>query len=254
MGDDRHHNGAFQLQATFSFLSSYGRPRPEPTSQSLGGYRDYGTPDGYLWYLNLGPLSEVNKKYFNGKNKIWEDMVNHPNYDAFWQARTPLPHLKNVQPAVMVVGGLFDAQDLYGPLKTYAAIKKYNPDAVNHLVMGPWRHGGWARRDGERYQDIYFGQKTAVYYREKIELPFFNHYLKDKPDPGLSEATIFLTGSNQWRTFDQWPPKEVTPKSLYLQPNGDLSFDVPTGTDDMLYRISVSRLRGRMSLCSNPMF
>jgi putative CocE/NonD family hydrolase len=231
MGDDRHHNGAFQLQATFSFLSSYGRPRPEPTTQGLGGFRAYGSPDGYRWYMDLGPLSEVNKKYFNGENKIWEDMVNHPNYDAFWQARTPLPHLKNVQPAVLVVGGLFDAQDLYGPLKTYAAIEKNNPNAVNHLVMGPWWHGGWSRSDGDRYQDIYFEKKTAAYYREKIEFPFFNHYLKDTPKADLPEASIFLTGSNQWQAFDQWPPADATPKSLYLHPAGGLSFDAPTATD-----------------------
>lgn len=227
IGDDRHHNGAFMLQATFSFLSSYGAPRPAPTTERTPGFRDYGTPDGYQWYLDLGPLKNVNERYFQGENKIWNDMMTHGTYDAFWQARTPLPHLTDVQPAVLVVGGFFDAQDLYGPLKTYSTIEKNNPGTPNHLVMGPWWHGGWARGDGDRYLDIYFGEKTSPWYRENIELPFFNYYLKDEGTLDLPEATIFLSGSNEWRTFDQWPPQEATPRSLYLQPGMGVSFEAP---------------------------
>jgi len=238
IGDDRHHNGAFQLQATFSFLSFYGAPRPEPTTQRASGFRDYGTPDGYQWYLDLGPLSNINEKYLHGENKIWNDMMEHPDYDGFWQARTPLPHLRDVRPAVLVVGGFFDAQDLYGPLKTYAAVEDNNPGAVNHLVMGPWWHGGWARGDGLRYQDIYFDQPTAVHYREAIELPFFNYYLKDGPDPELPEASIFVTGSNRWHAFDHWPPGEARDAYLYLAPGGGLSFDRPAGVDDFAEYVS----------------
>ena len=238
LGDDRHHNGAFQLQASFSFLSFYGQPRPSPTTRRANGFRDYGTPDGYRWYLDLGPLSNVNKKYLHGKNEIWNNMVNHPDYDDFWQARTPLPHLKGIKPAVLVVGGFFDAQDLYGPLKTYSAVETNNPGTVNHLVMGPWSHGGWSRGTGQRYQDINFDQPTAIYYREAIELPFFNHYLKDEPDPGLPEASIFVTGSNQWHAFNKWPPEKAKNSAIYLAPNGELSFDPPTGINNYAEYVS----------------
>lgn len=228
LDDDRHHNGAFLLQATFSFVSYYGKARPEPTPVPAKSFADYGTPDGYQFYLDLGPLSTVNERYFHGKNRLWNDLMAHGTYDAFWQARTPLPHLTDVQPGVLVVGGFWDAQDLYGPLKTYATIDQNNPDIPVHLVMGPWWHGGWARSEGERYQDIDFGAKTSLYYQEHLELPFFNHYLKDKPKPDLAKATVFISGSNTWHTFTEWPPQEIRPQNLYLQPKGGLSFDAPT--------------------------
>ncbi|MGA0559928.1 CocE/NonD family hydrolase [Larkinella sp. VNQ87] len=231
MGDDRHHNGAFFLMGTFAFLSSYGKPRPEPTSKPSPGFSAYGTPDSYQFYKGIGPLSKVNERYFNGQNKIWQEMIDHPNYDDFWQARTPVPHLKNIKPAVLTVGGWFDQEDLYGPLKTYAAIEQQNPNAQNKLVMGPWIHGGWARSNGDGLGNIRFGSKTAPYYREKIELPFFNHYLKDGPDPQLAEATIFLTGANEWKQYSQWPPKESQERNLYLHPNGKLSFEPPKETE-----------------------
>lgn len=230
LGDDRHHNGAFMLQASFSFLSYYGVPRSEPNPDGARGFQDYGTPDGYQWYLKLGPLSNVNEKYMHGDNKIWNAMVEHGTYDSWWQARTPLPHLTRVKVPTMVVGGFFDAQDLYGPLKTYAAIEKDNSGVPNFLVMGPWWHGGWARADGDRYQDIYFDSKTSLYYREHIELPFFSYYLKDKSEFDFSKATIFISGSNEWRSFEQWPPGETNPRNLYLHPNGGLSLEMPADT------------------------
>ena len=228
IGDDRHHNGAFQLQASFSFLSFYGEPRPEPTTERASGFRDYGTPDGYQWYLDLGPLSNVNEKYLKGENAIWNEMMEHGTYDAFWQARTPLPHLTDVQPAVLVTGGFFDAQDLYGPLKTYQTLEEENPETPVFLAMGPWWHGGWARGDGDRYGDLYFEQQTAAFYRENIERPFFNYYLKDEGVLNLREASIFITGTNRWHFFDAWPPPSATEKNLYLRSGGGLSFDVPS--------------------------
>ncbi len=232
LGDDRHHNGAFMFQASFSFLSSYGAVRPKPTPNGTPGFSAYGTPDGYQWYLKLGPIANINKKILKGKNPLWNAMVEHGTYDAWWQARTPLPHLKDIKVPTMVVGGFFDAQDLYGPLKTYQAIEQNNPDTPGILVMGPWWHGGWSRGDGERYQDIHFGSKTSVYYREHIELPFFNYYLKDKGELTLPEATIFISGSNVWQEFNQWPPEQAELKRLYLQPAGGLSLEMPTGMGD----------------------
>jgi len=229
MGDDRHHNGAFFLMGTFSFISSYGAPRPVPTPKGTPPFLNYGTPDSYEFYKNLGPLKNVNEKIFKGENRIWNQLMEHENYDEFWQARTPVPYLKDIKPAMMVVGGWFDQEDLYGPLKTYAGIEKNNPKSPNLLVMGPWIHGGWARGTGESLGNIRFGSKTSSFYQTTIELPFFNHYLKDKEYPALPKAYIFETGSNEWRKYDQWPPKNTVEKKLYLHPNGKLSFE-PTVT------------------------
>ena len=135
-------------------------------------------------------------------------MTQHPNYDEFWQARDLRRHLKNIKPAVMTVGGWFDAEDLFGALNTYKEIEKNSPGANNILVMGPWFHGGWSRSDGDSLGRVQFGSKTAVFYRDEIEFPFFNHWLKDKDDPKLPEAFVFETGTNQWRKEDAWPPKE----------------------------------------------
>jgi putative CocE/NonD family hydrolase len=229
MGDDRHHNGAFFLMGTFSFISSYGAPRPTPSPKGKPGFSAYGTPDGYEFYKNLGPLKNVNEKIFKGENRIWNQLMEHEVYDEFWQSRTPVPHLKNIKPAVMVVGGWFDQEDLYGPLKAYAGIERNQLKSPNLLVMGPWIHGGWARGTGESLGHIRFGSRTSDFYQTNIELPFFNHYLKDKPNPELPKAYIFETGSNEWKKYDQWPPKNTVEKKLYLHPDGRLSFS-PTIT------------------------
>lgn len=228
MGDDRHHNGAFFLMGTFAFLSSYGAPRPEPSPKGAPPFTAYGTPNAYEFYMNLGPIKNANETIFKGQNAIWNEMMEHGDYDDFWQARTPVPYLKNIKPAVMTVGGWFDQEDLYGPLKTYAGIERNDPKSPNLLVMGPWIHGGWARSTGEALGNIRFDAKTAPFYRETIEFPFFNHYLKDVPDPQLPKAYIFETGSNQWKKYDQWPPKGAEEKKLYFHPNGKLSFERPT--------------------------
>lgn len=229
LGDDRHHNGALMLQASFSFVPSYGAVRPGPGPRGMPGFRNYNSQDGYRWYLDQGPLTTFNEKYLHHKNPLWNDLMEHEDYDEWWQARTPLPHLKNVKAAILTVGGFFDAQDLYGPLKTYGAFEKLNPEGTNNLVMGPWSHGGWARGDGDRYEAITFKHKTGPFYREKIEFPFFNHHLKGEGELDLPEATIFVTGSNEWHEFDQWPPKEAKPAKLFVHADGDVSFSAPEG-------------------------
>jgi len=231
LGDDRHHNGALMLQASFSFVPSYGAVRPKPSTRGMPGFRGYNSQDGYRWYLEQGPLPAFNEKHLHHKNPLWNDLMEHEDYDSWWQARTPLPHLDKVTAATLTVGGFFDAQDLYGPLKTYRAYRKRNPRGQHHLVMGPWSHGGWSRGDGDRYSAINFEKKTGPFYREKIEFPFFEHHLKgsggEKLD--LPEATVFVSGSNQWHTFDQWPPRQATPAKLYVHADGGTSFDKPTG-------------------------
>lgn len=224
IGDDFHHNGALFLPHTFNFFSGFGRPRPRPTTEAAPRFI-HGTPDGYRFFQELGSLANVNQKYFHGGISFWNDVVNHPNYDDFWQARNIRPHLKNIKPAVMTVGGWFDAEDLFGALKTYDSIEKQSPGISNVLVMGPWYHGGWARSDGDLLGNVTFGSKTSLYYRENVELPFFNCLLKDKCGSKLPEALVFETGSNQWRMYEQWPPRSTESKSLFFQAGGSLSFD-----------------------------
>jgi len=238
MGDDRHHNGAFFLMGTFSFLSYYGTPRPEPTPNHAASFMGYGTPDAYEFYKNVGPIKNLDEKYFKGKNKIWNEMMENETYNTFWQSRTPVPHLKNIKPAVMTVGGWFDQEDPYGPLKTFGGIEKNNPKSPNYLVMGPWTHGSWTRGNNDALGNIRFNSETGPFFREKVELAFFNHYLKGTAVPEMAKATIFETGSNVWKKYSAWPPAEAKEKNLYFHPNGKLSFEAPstagTGYDEFI--------------------
>ncbi|HEY0244959.1 MAG TPA: CocE/NonD family hydrolase [Mucilaginibacter sp.] len=227
LGDDRHHNGVFQEMGTFAFLSSFGVARPVPTTKNAPGFSAYGTPDGYQFYLAMGPLKNFNDKILHHTNALWDEMMEHDTYDEYWKSRTPEPHLKNIGPAIMDVGGFFDQEDPYGPLKTYAAIEKGGHKDKNILVMGPWFHGGFSRGDGDFLGNIRFGSKTGLFYRENIEFPFFMHYLKDAPDPELPKAYIFESGSNQWRKYSQWPPTEAVQKALYLHAGNKLTFEAP---------------------------
>src|SRR5262249_44660949 len=200
--DDFHHHGALFLPHAFNFLSVFGQPRPEPTDKRPTRLT-HVTPDGYHFSLTPGPLKNANDRYFKDRVPFWNRLVEHPNYDEFWQARNLLPHLHKVAPAVLTVGGWFDAEDLYGAIQTHRAIGRKNPEIANGLVMGPWRHGGWNRRDGDRLGNVHFGSKTGQYYRKNVELPFFEYYLKGKGEARLARATTFETGANRWRQFDQ---------------------------------------------------
>jgi hypothetical protein len=231
IGDDFHHNGTLFLAHAFNFLSGFGRPRPKPTTAGSEPF-NHGTADGYKFFLEMGPLANADKKYLKGEVAFWNEMMEHPNYDDYWKARNTLPHLKNIKPAVMTVGGWFDAEDLFGALKTYATVETNSPGAYNILVMGPWFHGGWARSEGDSLGDVQFDSKTAAFYRENIELPFFNYYLKDKGQLKLPDAYVFETGSNRWQTYDQWPPGNARVENLYFQADGKLSFAAPRQAGD----------------------
>jgi hypothetical protein len=226
--DDFHHHGALFLPHAFNFMANFGQARPELTAKRPYSF-PHGTPDGYQFFLDLGPLRNANERYFRDRISFWNRLVEHPNYDDFWKARNLLPHLKKVAPAVMTVGGWFDAEDLYGPLKIYRTVEKENPGIFNVLVMGPWHHGGWENSDGSRLGGISFGARTSHFYQNQIELPFFEHFLKGKGEHRLPEAYVFETGVNRWRQFDHWPPAGVHLKSLHLHPGGRLSFDPNKG-------------------------
>lgn len=224
--DDMHHHGAFFLAANVDFLGEMDLPRYGKTKDWANAFK-FGNPDGYSFYMDLEPLSKVKSRYFGDSIAFWNDLVAHPNYDEFWQTRNILPHLANIKPAMLVVGGWYDAEDLYGTFKTYKSIEEKNPGIRNSIVIGPWIHGGWARTDGSSLGNVSFGAKNSFYYRDSIELPFFNFYLKGKGKPDIAEATMFMTGENKWKKFDKWPPENTETRNLYLRGIGLLSFDLP---------------------------
>jgi len=226
-GDDWHHNGALFLPHAFDFMAFFGHPRPEPTTKPANERFDYGTPDGYAFYLELGPLANADKKYFKSDVPFWREMLEHSNYDDFWAARNLRPHLKGIRPAVLTVGGWFDAENLYGALEVYRSVEASGPQSANVLVMGPWLHGGWSHGDGASLGPIPFNSPTSAHYREQIEFPFFQHYLKGKGSADFPEARVFETGTNQWREYDAWPPKQAQKRSIFLGQGGHLAFEPP---------------------------
>jgi hypothetical protein len=224
--DDFLHNGAFFLAHAYRWLGNNDQVRSKPSGDKPPGVV-YPTLDGYKLFLDAGTMESVSKLYLKDAIPFWKEMMAHPNRDEFWQKRALMPHLKNVAPAVMVVTGWYDAEDLYGSFKTYQAVEAQNPKVNNVLVVGPWHHGGWASVPGDKLGPISFGSKTGEFYRGQIEFPFFEKYLKDKELPAPAEATVFETGSNTWRAFDSWPPKEKREERLFVREGGKLEFAAP---------------------------
>jgi len=226
LGDDGYHGGAFMLSANFGFYVFF-RPNQNPELPKPGPRFDFGTTDGYKFYLQAGNIANLDKLYLKGSNWLFNDQAKHWSYDAYWQARDLSRHMKNVKCAVMVVGGWFDAEDLSGPYKTFYATSKLNPETPTTLVEGPWVHGGWARGEGNHLGDVQFNSNTSEYFRANIQFPFFEHYLKGK-GAAQPKAVVFETGTNVWRRFDAWPPKAAAAKTLYFHAGGKLSFEAPT--------------------------
>lgn len=227
--DDAFHNGAFMLAANFGFYPFFTNRQNDKPTQGTAGDFDFGTQDGYAFYLKMGATGNSNKLYFKDTIRLWNEMLEHPDYDEHWKNRNILNHLSGIKhTAILTTGGWYDAEDLYGSFKTYAGFEKANPGIRNYFVVGPWVHGGWARGDGDHLGDIDFGAKNSAWYQENIEFPFFSHYLKGTPDPQLPEATAFETGTNTWKKFSAWPPKEMQSRKLYFHAGGKLSFDAPS--------------------------
>ncbi len=227
-GDDDHHNGALFLAQTFWYDAIYGFPRPEPTDQEPQPPFPPDPADCYRFFLGLGALPNADRRYFHGQVGVWNEDMDHGTYDAYWKARNLLPHLRDIGPAVLTVGGWFDAEDLFGTLHVHRRLAAAAPGR-SFLVMGPWDHGGWSWGPGDSLGEEEFGSATAEFYRERLEAPFFRHYLKDGPDPDLAPAQVFVTGSNTWRRFDAWPPPGTRPTPLYLLQGGRLGFRAPEG-------------------------
>lgn len=228
-GDDFFHNGAFLLPHAFNFYSSFGWPRPEPKSEP-DQRLEKGTPDEYGFFLEMGPLSNANALYFHHQVAFWDTLTMNGQWNDFWAARNILPHLDDLRPATLVVGGWFDTENLFGALNSYAANERQSEGATNTLVMGPWHHGGWNSTPGDSLGAIAWGSETALFYTDSIEAPFFDHWLKGASDPGLPEAYVFDTGAKSWSRFDAWPPAAAGAAMLYLHPDGGLGFEPPAAS------------------------
>jgi putative CocE/NonD family hydrolase len=221
LGDDFHHNGAFRLSYGFEYAAYL------ETSKEKNTHFAFDRADTYQWYLELGPLSNANEKYFHGKLPTWNDFVNHPNYDQFWQKLAFWPYIGAPRVPNLNVGGWWDQEDFYGPLKIYELFEKNDTRHLNYLAVGPWNHGGWARTDGSKLGEIPFDCSTSKYFRTHIEAPWFAYWLKDQGKRDFPEAMVFQTGSNQWEKYNSWPPGNAKERKLYFHANGGLSFESP---------------------------
>ena len=222
IGDDFHHNGAFRLSYGFEYAWMTESSK-ENANFAFDRY------DTYDWYLAVGPLANIQQRVLRDRTlPTWTDFTQHPDYDAFWQRQAMRGNLTRVTVPTLNVAGWWDQEDFYGPLLIYEELEKHDRAAQNVLVVGPWRHGGWSNGPGQTLGRIDFGSPTGAYYRANIQAPFFAHYLKDRGAPRRTEAQVFESGSNQWRTFDAWPPREATTRALYFHAGGKLSFDPPT--------------------------
>ena len=224
MGDDFFHNGAFRLSYGFEYSALMETSSENYTFQ-------FDQFDLYNWFLDLGVLSNANKRYFHDKIPTWNNFVHHPTYDDFWKMHAVEYSLKHADVPNLNVAGWWDQEDFYGPMRTYENLEKSDNRHMNYLVVGPWNHGGWEYGDGDSLGAIPFGTNTAEYFRQKVEAPWFAYWLHDKGSLPLKEALLFQTGSDTWTSFDAWPPKEGQKKNLYFEERGRLSFDAPKSGD-----------------------
>jgi putative CocE/NonD family hydrolase len=230
IGDDDHHNGAYALHyLTWRYgMSIVTGPDRAALNGAPAESVDFGTDWDYEFYLNAGPLDEINEKHFNGRmTQVWQNLIDHPDYDEFWARKNYTHLLKDIEIPVLNVGGWFDATDFYGSIQTYQSIERQNPGNESTLVIGPWSHGGWWGSDGTSLGHMQFGAATSEYYKKDIIFPFFQYHLKHKGTWSPAEAIVFETGNNTWHHLAQWPPENIEKRNIYLHEDFQLSFEKP---------------------------
>jgi hypothetical protein len=225
LGDDFHHNGAFRLSYGFEYVTMM------EGSKELSPFA-FDQYDVYSWYLSLGSLANADERHLHGKYPTWNNFVTHPNYDAFWQREAVMQYLGRVTVPTLNVAGWWDQEDFYGPVKIYETLEPHDSKQLTYLVVGPWNHGGWRGRSGQKLGNIDFGDSTSVYFKRNIEVPWFAYWLKDKGTLQLAEATTFEAGANVWRSHESWPPRvNVTPRRFYFHSGGRMGLDAPAAAD-----------------------
>ena len=226
VGDDMHHNGAFSVLMSFNFFKRFGIPRPEPIT-NYPPAAEYPSPDAYNFFLEHTPLKKLNEEILKNTVPFWDTMMAHGTYDYYWKSRSNLQYLKNIKPALLIVGGWFDAEDMYGPLHIYKTIEENDKQNKTRIVLGPWTHGSWIWAKGDSLGDFSFDQNSADYYRKELLLPFFKYYLKSEGDLKLNDAYAFNTGENKWYNYETWPPKNVYQTKYYFQQYEKLNTSPP---------------------------
>jgi hypothetical protein len=228
IGDDFHHNGAFRLAYSFLWLAGSAATREGPYDTN---HRIFNapSPDGYRFFLDLGPLSNTDSRYFHGHVPEWNRYMAHPDYDGYWRCQNVSPYLKGINIPTLHVAGWFDAEDFYGPMTIYQRIEATTPNNRSTLVVGPFSHSGWNDHpDGNALGRIKFAGSPCSEFRNNVQFPFFRKYLKGKGELNIPEALVYETGANRWRSFDRWPPRERTvERKLYLRAGGLLAFEPP---------------------------
>lgn len=243
LGDDMHHNGAFFLPHAMNFIAGFGKVRSGPTQEYGPRVFEHGTPDGYRFFLEMGPIKNALTKYNMNQIPLWKEWVSNGDYTEYWQKQNVSQHLKKADKvAVLTVGGFFDAEDLYGPLDMYKAIERNSPKNNSKLIMGPWYHGSWNGGPGDSLHDIKWNTKTGEDFRDKYQRPWFRHHLwQDAPEPKISDVTVFDAGADTWRTFDQWPPKVVFSCDMEFQTGGKMGLPlIPVANKKVPYTVQYS--------------
>ncbi|WP_177224165.1 CocE/NonD family hydrolase [Thermoflavifilum thermophilum] len=245
LGDDFHHNGAFRLSYGFEYSFEEEAAKGD-TSFPFPQY------DLYDWYLRLGPLSNVNEQYFHHRIPTWDAFVQHPDYDSFWQHQSPLSYIDTPRIPTLHVGGFWDQEDINGPQLMYSHMEKYDVHHDNFICLGPWYHGQWVNEDVEQIGNYHMGSNTAAYFQQQIQKAWFDYWLKGKGNGHFPEAIVFQTGSNQWKTYDTWPPRNAIHRQLFIQANGQLSFHKPQTQDSLAFDAYISDPRHPVPYRSRP--
>ena len=224
-GDDRHHNGAFTFLQTTNFL-----PALEGRHQEKGIMREIVKNDVYTDFLALGTFKDADALVNDTTPTLWNMIKTHPNFDEFWQTRDARRSCYDLQPAILVVGGLFDSEDCYGAWNLYKAIREQSPATNLYLAFGPWWHGGWKRADFQGFGNMYFGGSPSDFYLREIEYPFFRRYLEEEGEGPAHRVSVFHTGKNEWEFGDAWPLRSVREVPIYLHEGGRISGEAPSET------------------------
>ena len=232
-GDDRHHNGAFTFLQTTNFL-----PALEGRHQEKGIMREIVKNDVYTDFLALGTFKDADALVNDTTPTLWNMIKTHPNFDEFWQTRDARRSCYDLQPAILVVGGLFDSEDCYGAWNLYKAIREQSPATNLYLAFGPWWHGGWKRADFQGFGNMYFGGSPSDFYLREIEYPFFRRYLEGEGEGPAHRVSVFHTGKNEWEFGDAWPLRSVREVPIYLHEGGRISGEAPSETASFTEYIS----------------